>query len=122
MDSILDSIKKQLGIMPDYTHFDEDIIMSINTVFLSLNQIGAGPPEGYKITSPENEWSEFTDDNVLLEAVKTYVYLKVKLIFDPPQSSVLSDSIKRVIDETEWRINQVVDGYRTLIEVIQNDK
>ena len=121
MDSILESVKKQLGIMPDYTHFDEDLIMSINTTFLSLTQIGAGPESGYRITDSGNDWSEFTNDNVLLEAVKTYMYLKVKFIFDPPQSSTLADAMHRVIDETEWRINQVVDGYRSLIEVSQNE-
>lgn len=103
MDSILNSIKKLLGIHPDYTVFDDDIIMHINTVFMTLNQIGIGPSEGFSISTGLEEWEEYCsrkNEN----AVRSYVYLKVKLMFDPPTSSVLLDSIKTTIAELEWRL------------------
>lgn len=109
MDSILTSIKKLLGITEEYEHFDTDIIMHINTVLGTLTQIGVGPADGYSISDKEDYWSDFINDARKLEAVKSYVYLKVKLLFDPPASSVVMESINRQINELEWRLNVAVE-------------
>ena len=109
MDSILTSIKKLLGIAEEYTQFDEDIIMHINTVFLNLTQLGVGPEEGFLIEDDVASWEDFINDNIQLQAVKTYVYLKVKLLFDPPLSSSVIESMNRMIAELEWRLNVAVD-------------
>ena len=109
MDSILTSIKKLLGIEEEYTQFDSDIIMHINTVFLNLTQLGVGPAEGFLIEDDSATWDDFISDSNQLQAVKTYVYLKVKLMFDPPLSSSVTESINRIISELEWRLNVAVD-------------
>lgn len=105
MESILNSIKKLLGIDADNTEFDTDITIHINSVFMILNQMGVGPEEGYKITNASNVWSEFTSDDVLMESVKSYIYLKVRLLFDPPQSSSHMTAIQSAVSEFEWRLN-----------------
>lgn len=105
MESILLSIKKLLGIAEDYKHFDVDIIMHINSVFPTLRQLGVGPTNGFTISDEQALWTDFLGESNNLEDVKTYVYLKVKLIFDPPLSSVVTDSMNRMISELEWRIN-----------------
>lgn len=111
MESILDSIKKLLGISDEYTQFDSDIIMHINTVFMNLTQLGVGPETGFFIEDNSAVWSDFVDleNEIQLNAVKTYVYLKVKLLFDPPLSSSVVQSINNMILELEWRLNAVVD-------------
>lgn len=108
MDSILTSVKKMLGIAEDYEHFDTDIIMHINTVFSILLQLGVGPTSGFSITDSSAVWTDFITDS-RLEMVKTYVYMKVRLMFDPPQSSALIESINNQIKELEWRLNVAVD-------------
>ena len=107
--SILTSIKKLLGVAEDYTEFDEDIITHINSVFLNLTQLGVGPKEGFMIENDTAVWEDFINNSVQLQAVKTYVYLKVKLLFDPPLSSSVTESINRMIAELEWRLNAAVD-------------
>ena len=109
MDSILTSIKKLLGIDEEYTQFDNDIIMHINTVFLNLTQLGVGPEEGFLIEDDAATWDDFIGDSNQLQAVKTYVYLKVKLLFDPPLSSSVIESINRIISELQWRLNVAAD-------------
>ena len=109
MESILTSIKKLLGIDEEYTQFDNDIIMHINTVFLNLTQLGVGPEEGFLIEDDSATWDDFIGDSNQLQAVKTYVYLKVKLLFDPPLSSSVIESINRIISELEWRLNVAVE-------------
>lgn len=109
MESILTSIKKLLGIEEEYTQFDADIIMHINTVFLNLTQLGVGPVEGFFIEDDTAIWEDFIGDSNQLQAVKTYVYLKVKLLFDPPLSSSVTESMNRMIAELEWRLNVAVD-------------
>lgn len=104
-ESILTSIKKMLGITEEYTAFDSDIVMHINSVFLTLYQLGVGPADGFSISSKEEVWTDFIDSSNLLNAVKSYIYLKVRLLFDPPTSSSAVDSIKNMISEFEWRIN-----------------
>lgn len=104
MESILTSIKKLLGITEEYEHFDADLIMHINSVFLNLTQIGVGPTEGFMIEDKTSEWSDFIEDSIQLQAVKSYMYLKVKLLFDPPLSSAVIESTNRMIAEYEWRL------------------
>lgn len=103
MDSILQSIKKLLGITEDYDVFDTDIIMHINSVLMILNQIGVGPSEGFTISDELATWEDFLGKDTNAEAVKTYVYLRVKLLFDPPNSSIVSEAMNRTISELEWR-------------------
>lgn len=110
MDSILTSIKKLLGIAEDYEHFDQDIMIHINSAFSVLNQLGVGPKDGFCIDGPDSTWSDFLCNDSRLEFVKTYVYLKVKLVFDTQSSSsAVIDAINRQISELEWRINVSVD-------------
>ena len=108
-NSILTSIKKMLGVAEDYTEFDEDIMTHINSVFLNLTQLGVGPEEGFMIEDDTAVWEDFIDDSIKLQAVKTYMYLKVKLLFDPPLSSSVTESFTRMIAELEWRLNVAVD-------------
>ena len=105
MDSILVSIKKLLGIAADYTHFDPDIIMHINSAFSVLTQLGVGPPEGFRIDDDVKTWNDFISDTIRLDAVKSYIYLKVGLMFDPPTSSAVLSAKERQISELEWRLN-----------------
>lgn len=111
MDSILVSIKKLLGISEEYTQFDDDIIMHINSAFLNLTQLGVGPEEGFFIEDDSSDWDDFVDieNNAQLQAIKTYMYLKVKLLFDPPLSSAVIESTNRMISELEWRLNAAVE-------------
>lgn len=106
--NILQSIKKLLGIDSSDYSFDEDVIMCINACFSTLNQLGVGPEEGFVITGTEN-WSDFIGLDKRIENVKTYVFLKTRLMFDPPQNSFLVDSIEKQILELEWRLNVVCD-------------
>lgn len=119
MESILTSIKKLLGITEEYTHFDTDIILHINSVFMILNQLGIGPVNGFSISDKSATWDDFLPaDNKNFEAVKTYIHLKVKLIFDPPLSSAVMESMKQMISELEWRLN--VEAEQNRKEVSQN--
>lgn len=113
MDSILLSIKRLLGVSEDCEHFDDEIIMHINSVLVILNQLGVGPPGGFIVTDTRQTWSMFVPNRTDIEFIKTYVFMKVKLIFDPPQSSSAIESMNRVISELEWRINVAVDPGET---------
>lgn len=110
VDSILTSIKKLLGPEEVYEHFDTDIIMHINSAFSTLTQLGVGPEEGFVIKDKTTLWTDFIQDDKRLEFVKTYIYLKVKLVFDPPLSSSVLDAMNRQINELEWRLNVAVDS------------
>lgn len=108
MNSILNSIKKLLGISEDYESFDSDIIMHINSVFMILNQLGVGPSECFMITDKTATWDDFLpNEEVKVEAVKSYMYLKVRLMFDPPLSSVVMECMNRTINELEWRLTNL---------------
>ena len=110
MESILTSIKKLLGIAEEYEHFDNDIIMHINSVFMILTQLGVGPSKGFVIADSSASWDDFLPEGgEKLQAVKTYMYMKVKLMFDPPTSSAVMESMKRMVSELEWRLNVAVD-------------
>lgn len=105
-DSILLSVKKVCGIHPDCTDFDTDIIMHINTAFLTLNQLGVGPAKGFSIADKDALWLDYMpEDNPNFEAVKTYVGAKVRLVFDPPTSSIVAEALKEVTKELEFRLN-----------------
>lgn len=104
MESILLSVKKLLGIDPEITQFDKDLIMDINSVFMILAQIGVGPEEGYTISDSSATWSDFTSMRNI-EAVKSYVHHRVRLLFDPPTNSTVMESEKQIIAELEWRLN-----------------
>lgn len=107
--SILTSVKKNLGIEEDCTEFDPDIAMHINTAFNILTQIGVGPTEGFQIEDSGSSWSDFINDNRRLNMVKTYIYAKVRLIFDPPQMTSVTECLKETIRELEARLSYEVD-------------
>lgn len=109
MDSILNSVKIQLGITEEYSRFDSQIIMCINTALNTLTELGVGPEAGFKITGPDETYSQFIGDDILLEQVKTYLFLKTKLIFDPPLSSFVLEAYNKQIQELEFRMNVAVD-------------
>lgn len=111
MDSILTSIKKMIGIGEEYECFDDDIIININSVFADLAQMGVGPAEGFMIEDNSATWDEFTSDNLLLNSVKSYMHLRVKLLFDPASigSSTLA-SYERQISQWEWRLNLAAES------------
>lgn len=110
MDSILNTIKKLLGIDEGYTYWDQDLIIYINTAFNVLYQLGAGKP--FSISSALDTWDDFLEDMAKLEMVKQYVYMKVKMVFDPP-TGALKDAMTEQIKELEWRINVTVDAPNT---------
>ena len=103
--SILNSIKKLLGISPNDDGFDQEVKDLINAEFLTLHQLNVGPEEGFSITDENDVWSSYTDNLHLQDAVRQFVYLRVRLIFDPPASTTVSDSIKDRISELEFRLN-----------------
>lgn len=104
-DSILKSTKKVLGIEDTYTAFDVDIVMHINSVFSTLEQLGIGPVGGFYIEDATPTWSAFLGTDPRLSSVKTYVYLRVRMLFDPPGTSYLIDSLEKQARELEWRLN-----------------
>lgn len=110
-EPILPYIKKMLGLDENYDPFDQEIVAQINTVFLALNQLGVGR-KNFQITMSQSEtWEDFLGDAENMNAVKSYVWAKVKMAFDPPASSVLMDSLKRTADELEFRLmTQVVEN------------
>lgn len=110
-NSILNSTKKILGISADYEAFDTDIIFHINSAFSTLNQLGLGPDEGFMIEDDTEEWSDFIEDDLRLNSVKTYVFLKVRVIFDPPNTGYVLAALQEQIRELEWRLNVVRESY-----------
>lgn len=109
-NSILTDIKKMLGPSYDEDSFDTDITIHINSTFTTLRQLGIGPTNGYRIQNEENVWSEFVSDEEMLDSVKTYIYLKVKIAFDPPLNASLLESFENQIKELEWRLNVSVES------------
>lgn len=108
MSSILDDVKHMLGLLPDDNAFDSDVIIHINSVFATLNQLGVGPNIGYMITDETDQWDDFFV-NVILNSVKSYVFLKVKLYFDPPGTGFVTTSMDRQIQELEYRLFVAAD-------------
>lgn len=105
MESILTSVKKLLGLEADYTQFDDDIIIHTNMALMSLTQIGIGPDGGFAISDDATTWTDFIGDRKDINGIKTYIFLKVRLVFDPPQNSFLIESINKQITELEWRLS-----------------
>lgn len=111
MESILDSTKKVLGVDVLDTAFDNDIIFAINTVLGILNQEGIGPEMPLVISDETTTWDELLGDHIELEAVKSFVFMKTKMLFDPPASSTLADAMERQIRELEVRMYTASGGY-----------
>lgn len=105
-ESILTSVKKALGLDEDYTAFDPDLVLFINGVLADLHQLGIGPLEGFELTGPDEEWTEFLSNDMTMNNVKTYVYLRAKLQFDPPDSGYAINSFQEQINKAEWRISE----------------
>ena len=106
-------IKKLLGIQEDYTHFDADLVITINSVLAILTQLGVGPEDGFSISDASATWVDFIGDTTTLEMVKSFVHLRVRLLFDPPQNASLADAIDRMAKELEWRIQVAADPVET---------
>ena len=104
MDIILVSIKKLLGIDTTYTHFDDDIVMNINSALMNLLQFGIGPESGFQIITGTETWSSLLDSRTDLNAIKMYVYYQTRLGFDPPSSSFVLEAMERRVEELVWRI------------------
>lgn len=104
MVSILDTIKQMLGIESTDVSFDKDLIIFINSALMVMAQLGVGPSEGFLITSKDNTWTELLGDRKDLNSVQAAIYLRVRLIFDPPQNSFLVAAIEKQIQEYDWRI------------------
>lgn len=110
INSILDSVKKKLGMDPDtMKEFDPDIIDAINMALNTLTQVGIGPSEGFVISGKNKKWSDFIGDDSRLNMVRTYVFTQVRLVFDPPQNSYLVTALKEKSEELLWRLNVQVD-------------
>lgn len=108
-DSILNDTKKALGLEADYEPFDSEIILHINSVFADLNQLGVGPDQGYFITSEEDTWDELLGEDLRYNSVKTYLYLRVRMLFDPPTLGYLVTAMEKMIEKAEWRITVAAD-------------
>lgn len=110
MASILNTTKTALGITVEDTNFDSDLLMHINSALMAVQQLGIGPIEGFLISSEADDWEDLLGARLDLEAVKLYIYLKVRLAFDPPQNSFLVEAIKNQITELEFRLNVQAEG------------
>jgi len=120
-ESILITIKKMLGLDDEYQPFDADVIVLINSALMTLTQLGVGPKNGYAITDYNSKWSDFLVNDIKLEAVKNYVYLKVRVTFDPPTSSSVLEAYKQQLNELEWRLNvqaESVENFNFVKETI----
>lgn len=109
-NSILLSTKEKLGVSPQETGFDSQLIDYINGALSTVAQLGIGPPEGYEIVDETNEWDDILVSNRHLNAVKSYVFLKVRMLFDPPTTGYLVEAMQKQITELEWRLNVYREG------------
>ena len=116
---ILVSTKKILGIQPDYLAFDLDVITHINSAFSTLQQLGVGPAQGFAIEDDTAEWGDFLGHDPRLNQVKTYVYLRVRLLFDPPTTSFAIDAMEKQVKEMEWRLQVLMDPPPTPVVVVE---
>lgn len=108
--SILNDVKEAIGIVQDYTVFDSQLIICINSVFSTLHQLGIGPEEGFSIDGPETKWEDYVESK-RFDFIRSYMIMKVHVMFDPPTSSVAMDALNKQIAEYEWRINSEVECY-----------
>lgn len=111
-DRILESVKKVLGVAPEYLAFDQDIVMHINSAFSVLHQLGVGPDEPFMIEDETATWTEFLGTERGVNSVKSYVYLRVRLLFDPPATSFALAAMEKQIEELGWRISTYMEGVR----------
>ena len=102
-------MKKMLGIDEEYDHFDADVIFHINSALMTLNQLGVGPKDGFFVSTDEQTWEEYLGESKKLESVKSYIYLRVKMLFDPPANATIVEAMKQQIAEFEWRLNVQVE-------------
>lgn len=114
--SILGTIKQMLGLTNELTAFDEELIVHINSVFTILNQLDVGSDDGFMITGYDETWGDLTDQVTIATMVKEFIYLKVRMIFDPPASSVVSEAYNQRIAELEWRMNIQAERLAALAE------
>jgi len=121
-NSILDTTKKVLGLDSEAKMFDEDILMHINSVFSQLHQLGVGPEDGFEISDTSTLWSAYLGDNKKVNLVKTYMYLKVRMFWDPPTTSFAITAVNDQIKELEWRINVAVDTKELVYVPIEDDE
>lgn len=124
-ESILNSTKKILGLDEDFTAFDLDVTTHINSAFATLNQLGIGPEDGYAIEDASATWVAFFGANLRYNSIKTYVFLSVKLVFDPPSSGYAVTAAKEQKQELEWRLNVVREQTEWIDpdpEVIEEDE
>lgn len=121
MDSILDTIKKMLGVETDSDAFDTDIIVHINGALMTLNQLGVGPEDSFSISDSTETWGNLLGDLTTLELVKSYIYLKVRLIFDPPTNSTVHEAMARQITEFEERLKIQVEKNIIVEEDVVDD-
>jgi hypothetical protein len=119
-DSILDTTKKLLGFESDYTAFDLDIITHINAVFSTLRSIGVGPANGFMINDKEAVWADFTGLEMMND-VKSYMFMKVRMMFDPPTTSFHLDSLKKMAEEIEWRLHVQTDPPVVVVPVEEEE-
>ena len=108
-DSILMTIRKLVCGNPYADHFDTDLLVHINACFSILNQLGVGPENGFVVTDETQSWSSYSDNDRILNMVKTYITLKVRVIFDPPLTSSVLEAMNKEISQLEWRLNVAVD-------------
>ena len=122
-DSILATIKKMLGLATEYTAFDQDIIVLINSQFMVLQQLGVGTKDvhGFAIKDYSEKWKDFLENDVNLRAVKEYIYMKVRMVFDPPGNSFVMDAYKQQCQELEWRLNVQAESVETFNFITDND-
>ena len=109
-ESILLSTKKALGISEDYTAFDPDVIMHLNAALAVLNQLGVGPTEGFAIFDESPTWEDLLGDDPRYNSVKTYIFLRVRILFDPPTTSYLISALNDQLREYEWRLSTTREG------------
>ena len=119
--SILASTKAALGMTEDYKAFDQQIIMHINSIFSILQQMGVGPKEGFAIKDDSTFWSDYTDNDLELQMVQSYMYCRVRILFDPPINASLLDALKTQYQELEWRLNVAVDPGKKDVDVDGSD-
>lgn len=117
VNSILVTIKQLLGIQSDYEAYDSVLIPHINSVFAELHQLGVGPDDGFVITGVDETWDSYIEDKKYVGMIQTYVYLKVKLLFDPPETSTMYSSMSATLSKYEWQLNAAFDkAYRLEVE------
>ena len=121
MESILNSVKTFIGMNEEETHFDTDVIITINSIFSILRQMGVGPEETFSIVDDKTIWNDFTQDDPDYSEVKTYVQLRTKLIFDPPSNSNILAAMKEQIQEIEWRLTVTASNKKMEVKDNENE-